>query len=135
MPSGGRHCKPACFSLSDFALHRMDIDGIPGGMGPTKPASDKRKRLETGAREIPSPLNGEKVAKGRMRGGNADYSGLYNGLFKDGLALSPLTPALPMNQSRHCVVMSQSKLMRRLLDAAARWGQRRPTMRSPISMR
>src|SRR5436190_11662791 len=59
-----------------------------------KPASEKSKRSETDAREIPSPLNGEKVAKGRMRGGNANGSGSVDSFSKHRLTLSPLTPAL-----------------------------------------
>ena len=58
-----------------------------------KPASYKSKRSGTGEREIPSPLNGEKVAKGRMRGGKADGSGSVDSLSKRRLTSSPLTPA------------------------------------------
>ena len=75
-----------------------------------KPALQARRcgavsivRKFTNAREFPSPLNGEKVAAGRMRGGNTRDSASVDSYSQYHLTLSPLTPALPMNQSRHCV--------------------------------
>ena len=46
------------------------------------------------ARVIPSPLNGEKVAEGRMRGGNAHGFGLIDSLSHHQSTSPPLTPAL-----------------------------------------
>jgi hypothetical protein len=51
-------------------------------------------RMSRCGRGIPSPLNGEKVAEGRMRGGQTHRSGFHPAGFQHRSALSPLTPAL-----------------------------------------
>jgi|SRR5215218_10063204 len=50
--------------------------------------------ISRGGHHVPSPLNGEKVAKGRMRGGETFDFSSHIFTFQCQLALSPLTPAL-----------------------------------------
>ena len=53
------------------------------------------------ARVIPSPLNGEKVATGRMRGGNTHGFGSIDSLSHHQSTLPPLTPGpLPVEGER-----------------------------------
>ena len=56
---------------------------------------------------FPSPLNGEKVAEGRMRGGHADDFGSHTQTFQHQSASSPLTPTLSPLRGEGDVIASR----------------------------
>jgi hypothetical protein len=53
--------------------------------------AEMRVCTPTSVCRIPSPLNGEKVAEGRMRGGHTHNSGLCDKAILHQLTLPPLT--------------------------------------------
>jgi hypothetical protein len=80
-----------------------------------------RFRISGKDRRVPSPLNGEKVAEGRMRGGNTHDFGSCASTFRSQLTLPPLTPALsPLRgEGEHT---SRLRFMSRLLIAPSFFG-------------
>src|SRR5436190_13805546 len=83
-------------------------------------------------RGIPSPLNGEKVAAGRMRGGNTCGSGSIDSFSQHQLTSSPLTPALsPLRGEgeRPAALANDDHHGRSLGIVSAKWPSAKPLCR------